>query len=80
MLLSALAQSTNQYTLLFVAQGLVMWLKCNIKYLDQNKKVDVIVHSCGECIRRITLAGAPRHVVLSMLTCYARLTKLCFDA
>lgn len=77
-LMSALQQSSNQYTFLFVAQGLTKWFKANSYWLDNDRKRDVVITNCGECVKRLATWGFPRHVVLSMMSCYARLTKLCF--
>ncbi|KPI88606.1 hypothetical protein ABL78_2274 [Leptomonas seymouri] len=73
------AQSSCQYALLFVAQGVVKWFKANRKWLSEEQRYDVVVQMCGGCVQRVSLAGAPRHVVLALMSAYAKLTKLCFE-
>ncbi|KPA74193.1 hypothetical protein ABB37_09450 [Leptomonas pyrrhocoris] len=72
-------QSSNQYALLFAAQGVVTWFKANSKWLSEEQRYEVVVQMCGGCVQRVSLAGAPRHVVLALMNAYAKLTKLCFE-
>lgn len=74
-----LSQSSNQYALMFVAQGVVTWLVANRKWMNIDQKRELIVQICGGCVRRICSAGAPRHVMMSVLSAFAKLTKLCFE-
>lgn len=73
------AQSSNQYALLFAAQGVVVWYKANRKWLSDDQRYEVVVQMCGGCVQRVSLAGAPRHVVLALMGSFAKLTKLCFE-
>jgi uncharacterized membrane protein YgcG len=73
------AQSSNQYALLFAAQGAVAWFKANRKWLSEEQRYEVVVGMCGGCVQRVSLAGAPRHVVLALMSAYAKLMKLCFE-
>lgn len=74
-----LQQSSSQYTLLFAAQSLVRWFKNNAKYLDAGQQHDLIVNRCGQCLQRIAVADAPRHVTMSLVAMYAKLTKYTFE-
>lgn len=75
-----LQQSQSQYALLFAAQGLVRWFRVNGKYLDADQQRDLIVNRCGQCLQRIAVtANAPRHVLLSLVAMYAKLTKFTFE-
>ncbi|KAL7696456.1 hypothetical protein NQL31_002702 [Lotmaria passim] len=73
------AQSSSQYALLFAAQGVVTWFRVNRKWLSEEQRYEVVVIMCGGCVQRVCLAGAPRHVVLAVMSGYAKLTKLCFE-
>lgn len=78
-LIAILAESNNQYALMFAAQGSVAWLKANLKYTTKEKQVALVVESCGTCLKRISCAGAPRHVVMALISTFAKMTKLLFD-
>lgn len=75
-----LQQSNNQYTLLFMAQGLVLWFRSARKWMSEEQKRELIVVHCGGCLKRVFDNGAPKHVVSSLLTSYAKLTKLAFES
>ncbi|KEG12462.1 hypothetical protein DQ04_01691000 [Trypanosoma grayi] len=74
-----LQKSSNQYTLLFIAQSIVLWFKSTRKWLSDEQKRDLIVVHCGGCLKRVYDNGAPKHVLMSLLTAYAKLTKLAFE-
>ncbi|KAG5501972.1 hypothetical protein JKF63_04243 [Porcisia hertigi] len=71
--------SSNQYALMFVSQGVVTWFRANRKWLSDEQRFEVVVNMCGTCVQRVSLAGAPRHVMLGLMSAYAKLTKLCFE-
>ncbi|KAH9577858.1 hypothetical protein LSM04_007921 [Trypanosoma melophagium] len=77
--ITILQQSNSQYTLLFMAQGLVLWYNAARKWMSIEQKREFIVVHCGGCLKRIFDSGAPKHVVTSLLTAYAKLTKLSFE-
>ncbi|ORC92870.1 uncharacterized protein TM35_000021960 [Trypanosoma theileri] len=77
--ITILQQSNNQYTLLFMAQGLVLWYNAARKWMSIEQKREFVVVHCGGCLKRIFDSGAPKHVVTSLLTAYAKLTKLSFE-
>nr|CCC50258.1 conserved hypothetical protein, fragment [Trypanosoma vivax Y486] len=74
-----LQQSNNQYTLFFMAQSLVSWFKSARKWLSEEEKQTLVVTHCGGCLKRIFENGAPKHVVSSLLSAYAKVTKLAFE-
>ncbi|EAN76359.1 uncharacterized protein TEOVI_000282900 [Trypanosoma equiperdum] len=75
-----LQQSNNQYALLFMSQCLVLWFKAVRKWISEEEKQNVIVVHCGGCVKRALENGAPKHVVSALLSAYAKLTKLAFEA
>ncbi|RNF07815.1 hypothetical protein TraAM80_03095 [Trypanosoma rangeli] len=74
-----LQQSNSQYTLVFMAQSLVVWFNATRQWMTLEQKRELIVVHCGSCLKRVVATGAPKHVVSSLLTAYARLTKLTFE-
>ncbi|EKF36106.1 hypothetical protein MOQ_002300 [Trypanosoma cruzi marinkellei] len=72
-------QSNSQYTLLLVAQSIVSWFRSTRKWMSLEEQRELIVVHCGGCLTRMFDRGAPKHVVSSLLTAYARLTKLAFE-
>ncbi|KAK7194356.1 hypothetical protein NESM_000351300 [Novymonas esmeraldas] len=73
------ARSSNQYALMFVSQGAVTWFRANRRWLSDEQRFEVVVRMCGGCVQRVSLAGAPRHVTLALMSAYAKLTKLSFE-
>ncbi|RNF18276.1 uncharacterized protein Tco025E_04555 [Trypanosoma conorhini] len=74
-----LQQSNSQYTLVFMAQSLVLWFHSTRKWMTLEQKRELIVVHCGGCLKRMFDSGAPKHVVSSLLAAYAKLTKLAFE-
>ncbi|PWU94981.1 hypothetical protein TcG_04714 [Trypanosoma cruzi] len=74
-----LRQSNSQYTLLLIAQSIVSWFRSTRKWMSLEEQRELIVVHCGGCLTRMFDTGAPKHVVSSLLTAYARLTKLSFE-
>ncbi|CUF76785.1 Hypothetical protein, putative [Bodo saltans] len=70
-----LRESTNQYTLLFCAQSVVVWFKANEKRFSLVTQGEIVL-AIVDATKRLKQCNAPRHVLSAIITSAAKVSKI----